>query len=355
MTINMLIHQTPPGKLGDLSEADLEVLKNCRLIKGCGPEACAAVAAASMVIHVPHGVRLLDPAETSTQIYIVAEGQLGAYLDAVGQQLVTRFVPGDCLGEAALLGQHTGSLYIMPQWPARLLSIEAEALLYIMQTVPRIALNLIEVLSDRLRQSNMHRLTQQNPSEDIEFFATHDTVTGLHNKRWMLDMFEREMTRCAHSRLPISLLVVDIDHFTRINQLVGRVASDSVLRQIADMIRRIFRPSDMYARFSGDRYGVLLPGSDLHQAVQAAERFRKHIAYRSYALPGRMVSQLTVSIGVAEAATDLEATLKQADNCLKMAKLQGRNRVEPFNELEAKPLGETNSFLGDGDPTDNLS
>lgn len=312
-----------------LSAEDREALTHCRLLDECGEAVINDLLPMCTLRFLAHGERLMDPAEEHTDLFVVVEGQLGVYLDSAMQHLVGRLAPGDCVGETAMLSEWGGTVYVVAQWPARLVAFPASRVKALMQHYPRIAINLIEMLSERLRQTNTYRLRETVGEGGIEFNATHDSVTGLNNRKWMNDMFERELVRLSRSGHEACLLLIDIDHFEKINQSVGRAGGDAVLKQLAQLIVRTFRPADLCARIHADRYAVLLPGSSLSEGVAAAERLRHQAAGRSFLLRGRLSTQLTLSIGAAGMADDLAQTLHAAEKNLAHAKSQGRNRVEP--------------------------
>ncbi len=321
-------HRPADSKPGQLTADEREALRECRLFAGCQPAVFKIAESLATARSVAHSAMLLEPGEPNEYVYVVVEGQIGVYRDSALQDVLARFVRGDVLGEHALLNPDGGSVFVASQWPSRVLSFHGPELRRLMTHAPQIALNLLDILSERLRNAN-HRLdaAATNPDTSPAFLATHDAVTGLHNRRWMLETFQRELDRRAHEKSPVALLIVDLDHFDQINQAVGRSAADSVLKQVADIIRRTVRPADLYARVAADRYAILLPGAELEDARQVADRLRQQIAGRQYPLRGRLAIQVTASVGIAPGGSELEPTLERAEAALAQAKEDGRNRV----------------------------
>lgn len=320
-------HLPADGAPGQLTDDDWQALARAPLFAGCSDAQRRQVQAFAFARHLAHGAFLLQPGEPNTQVYVLVEGQLGAYRDAGLQRPLTRFVPGDCVGEHALIDPDGGTVYVAAQWPSRLIVLSADKLRALIEVVPRIAINALDMLSARLRASNL-RADPDDAAVSFDFTATHDAVTGLHNRRWMSETFQGEIARLGQTGEPACLMLLDVDHFDRLNQALGRNAGDAILRQLADLIRNQMPSVDLLARFSGDRFVALLTGTTLEQAFEICERLRLTIAGRQFALRGHIATQITVSIGLARAATQLDDALTHAAAALARAKERGRNLVE---------------------------
>jgi diguanylate cyclase (GGDEF)-like protein len=165
--------------------------------------------------------------------------------------------------------------------------------------------------------------------ERMEELATTDSLTGLSNRRHFLDLASAEWDRTLRYERPLSILMMDIDHFKSINDGHGHAVGDHVIADVADVCREQKRSSDIVARIGGEEFIVLLPETDLASAVIVAERLRQQIAARDVDLGTRIV-RVTVSIGVAElqpGMTSIHELIKLADRALYVAKRTGRNRV----------------------------
>lgn len=173
-----------------------------------------------------------------------------------------------------------------------------------------------------------HRLL--HAKEALRREASRDGLTGLWNRKAIMDILERELLRAERDRQPIGLIMIDVDHFKKINDSRGHVAGDSVLRIIASGIAAMVRPYDSVGRYGGEEFLIVAPGCGDAETWELAERVRAHIAGCSINVGGSNV-QVTLSLGVAtgEIAHDLEKLLHVADAALYQAKNSGRNRVEP--------------------------
>jgi two-component system, cell cycle response regulator len=184
--------------------------------------------------------------------------------------------------------------------------------------------------SDRTRLAG--RL--QTALQEQERLAVTDPLTGLYNRRFFQEMLRLEADRVSRQPMPLALVVLDLDHFKRVNDTYGHPVGDIVLMQAADRIRQVARDRDIVARYGGEEFVCIAPGADEHGAVELAERFRQ--ALRRAPIPAGNGRQLllTVSVGVAvihptpDGIVDVERLLHGAeDSALYQAKAAGRDRV----------------------------
>ena len=165
---------------------------------------------------------------------------------------------------------------------------------------------------------------------DLREQASTDALTGLPNRRHFLHRLEEELERVRRrTTREASVLMLDLDHFKRVNDQYGHAAGDSLLRHFANLLRHDLRSADTAGRMGGEEFAVILPGSNLPAAQLFAQRICKRLAERPLSF-GRQQIQATVSIGIAAIVADdlsADAVLSRADGALYQAKEQGRNRV----------------------------
>jgi len=162
----------------------------------------------------------------------------------------------------------------------------------------------------------------------IQRLATIDELTGAINRRELLRRLETEISRAKRTNIPFSLCILDIDHFKNINDAYGHPAGDTVLIELCRFIESEIRDVDIFGRYGGEEFLLLLPSADLRLAEAMAERLRKKIASRKH---GHLEKQrITVSIGLTEYKPDERAftVIARADQALYRAKEAGRNRIQ---------------------------
>lgn len=167
--------------------------------------------------------------------------------------------------------------------------------------------------------------------ESVYRIMTTDGLTQVYNKRFLLEVLDRELARARRRQAPLSLLMMDIDHFKSINDRWGHLAGDAVLTEFARRISQAMEGDELLARFGGEEFALVLPDTPLEEATQIAEMLRATVA-KAPVLTEGMEIPVTVSIGVAEySAADMAsvpALLEAADQMLYRAKNSGRNQVQ---------------------------
>ena len=191
-------------------------------------------------------------------------------------------------------------------------------------------------LTTRVQSTREHLRRQKaelaRALEQIRQLATHDDLTGLLNRRAMLDRMQLEQCRSLRSGSPLLIAQLDIDHFKAVNDTHGHAAGDLVLQRFADTVRRNVRDTDVLARWGGEEFVLLLCDTPAADAVTLMERLRQAVQAMQVPVPqGGQPITVTVSIGLARhtPADPLAGTLERADQALYAAKAGGRNRVVP--------------------------
>lgn len=184
---------------------------------------------------------------------------------------------------------------------------------------------LADTVSDLV--NNLNRITKELSSR-----ATTDVLTGLRNRRWLIDRVPLELAQSKRTQSPTSLILFDIDHFKRINDTFGHVAGDQVLMAIGETVKDMIRPYDLAARIGGEEFCIVLPKTDLNEAFNIAERLRS--SFESLNISDISDQAITCSFGVSPFLAHMKLTdvLKQADSALYEAKAAGRNRVMAYTQ-----------------------
>lgn len=164
----------------------------------------------------------------------------------------------------------------------------------------------------------------------LELQARTDSLTGIANRRAFLDRARTELARSERETRPLSLLLLDIDHFKKINDRFGHEMGDVLLVEFTQRVAAALRSYDQFARFGGEEFVVLLPGCDLAEALETAQRLRRAVGDTVFLIRGNEIP-MTVSIGVTQVRPDehiIDGALSRADTALYAAKDNGRNREE---------------------------
>ncbi len=193
------------------------------------------------------------------------------------------------------------------------------------ELVARVKVHLkIKNLQDDLRRSNELLLELSNT----------DHLTGLFNRRYMMDALDREVQRCIRNGGNMSLIMLDIDHFKMVNDTYGHLQGDVVLQMVATQLQKELRSYDCAARYGGEEFIAILPDSALKEALFVAERIRMSVQALKFSgtlSPLNITSSLGVASFPATGVSTVDTFIKQADDALYRAKSNGRNRVEFHN------------------------
>jgi diguanylate cyclase (GGDEF)-like protein len=164
---------------------------------------------------------------------------------------------------------------------------------------------------------------------EVQRLAITDSLTGLYNRRGFFELGEREVERALRFNRPLAIIMLDVDHLKPINDTLGHAAGDCVLRFVGQQCRQHTRKIDIASRYGGDEFVILLPETDLFQAVKVAERLRDNIAETTIQFENVPLTT-TISTGISKAFADLrdlDSLVKRADAALYAAKQAGRNQI----------------------------
>ncbi len=206
-------------------------------------------------------------------------------------------------------------------------------------------------LRDAMERLNVSHEAIRLQNVELERLATTDPLTGCMNRRSFFSRFEPAWKEAEKTGLPISCIMVDIDHFKSVNDTRGHATGDEVLKAVASILRTMAREGDVVSRFGGEEFCILLPNTTLDQASQVAEQFRRKIA--SETIEGLSI---TASFGVSErslGALEPSQLLDQADQCLYVAKESGRNQVISWLMSLARKISNSTTLPSQDDRQSN--
>ena len=184
--------------------------------------------------------------------------------------------------------------------------------------------------TDRLALS----LANLRLKETLRHQSVRDPLTGLYNRRYFEETGERELARAERQGWPLSVMMLDVDHFKQFNDVHGHAVGDMVLRRLGHVLGRLFREDDVVCRYGGEEFVVLLPNCGAGAALERAESLRVAAGALVLAAPDSSGLTVTVSVGVTTTTGErheLGALVREADQALYRAKAQGRNRIVAYH------------------------
>lgn len=318
----------PPVTADDLSRTGL--------FEGIAPEALARVLDECRVEHVDQEGLLIRPGEVADHLFVVLRGRLRIHLSGIDDEPVAFVEAGDIAGELSIIDNSPRSAYVVADQPCTLLEIKHDCFWRLAATHAGVPFNLLQIMASRVRGNNTSISESRRLQQLYKRHASVDALTGLYNRRWLDDMLPRQLKRSAMQAEPVSVVMIDVDHFKRFNDRHGHQAGDFILFAVAQLMKQSFRPTDLAARYGGEEFTVVLPNTDLRGAWVAADRVRTVVRQTEFVPPdGAAYPRVSVSMGIAELRSeeDAQALLQRADAALYQAKCDGRDCVRP--QLEA--------------------
>ncbi len=202
---------------------------------------------------------------------------------------------------------------------------------------PEMKEHIEELVHDRTQELESALLELSQANETLKEINTMDTVTGIKNRHYFDTIFEQEWKRASRQNYPISLLLLDIDHFKQVNDTLGHLAGDECLHEVAATISAALkRPADIVARYGGEEFVAVLPYIENSNALAFANKIRSRVEAAVYLIDGQEV-KVTVSIGVSTVTPtdddDMKDMIAAADIALYEAKNAGRNQVRNAGQL----------------------
>lgn len=183
---------------------------------------------------------------------------------------------------------------------------------------------------------DLQMLRQLKKSRELERNSQRDALTGAHNRGYFDTILEREFELATRHNWPLSVAMIDLDHFKSVNDTYGHQAGDSVLISVVRTVQNQLRPDDIFARYGGEEFVIILPGTNLENTLRILSRLKDNIEAAVHSLAQGQQLRVTASIGVAthmDGGMQFSRTdeiINAVDQAMYLAKSQGRNRVEPW-------------------------
>ena len=308
-------------------------LADLHLLRGVQDLGVDGLLADCPVIRVSAGQSVLDFGSNGGRLYVVLRGALGVAADPLAEMSdapVTKVLPGECVGELSVLDEEANPTAIYALQESDLLVIAADRLWRLIDVSNGVARNLLRLLSFRIRAANVQLRRRQKVGEFYRQLSMIDGLTGLQNRSWLNDQLPALIEQATSADNPLTIVMIDLDHFKQFNDLHGHLAGDDALRVAAKVLTDALRPRDFAVRYGGEELMVILPNTHQKGGAIVAHRLCARMQQAVvFADMHRQLPHLTASFGVASLipGQTAENLIAAADAALYRAKEAGRNCV----------------------------
>lgn len=303
-----------------------------QLFTGITDPNVASIIAKCDVVSIGVDEEVPNPHGAEARVYVVLRGALRNTVTRQDDNTARedKILPGESTGELSVLDEaaHYSTLIALEQ--TELLVIESKTLWRLIEEADGVARNLLRQLSFRLRAANAQLRRREKVGEFYRQLSMIDGLTGLHNRAWLNDRLSGLVDDARAENRPLSVIMIDLDHFKAFNDAHGHPGGDSALRAAAGVLTAALRPSDFAVRYGGEEMIVILPDSSEKAGMMVAQRLcarmQQAVVFADMRIP---LPHITASFGVAtlKPGQDVDALLSTADAALYRAKSLGRNQV----------------------------
>jgi diguanylate cyclase (GGDEF)-like protein len=328
---SQILSEQEPESIDTTFYIDEMDLKQIYLLKGVEPESIIGLLDLCTILKLEPKEILIAPTQANRTIYFLLTGRLRIHRDSVDTKPLIYIGPGESVGEMSLVDHKPASGFVVADEACTLLSMDESILWSLVQSSHVAACNLLFTLVEKIRQADSVVSGYSELRQGYQQYGSLDALTGLHNRSWLDNMLKRQCLRSSMSKKPLSLIMIDVDHFNEFSNRHGPLNGDRLLYSIASIIGDLLRPTEVIARYGIDEFIVVFPDLDIEIIRIIAERLHKGVMNKSpIILDGGSVPHPTVSIGIAEMQTGqtAEMLIDAVDRSLYRAKERGRNRID---------------------------
>jgi len=320
-----------------MTTATAQFLKKVDLLSLLSEEEVQSFMEFLQTIDIEEGETLFREGEEGHELYIVKSGKIRVAISLPDgrKKDITEFMPGDFFGEMSIFENAPRSATCYASENSTLYSLRGSDFFRLMEDWPSLAIKIMyrmsRITTRRLRHTGEFLSDMVLWGERARKRAITDELTGVYNRHFLEDSLENQFRRARESGNPLSLVMVDLDHFRSINETYGHEAGDGILLAAVRVFRRYLREGDIVARYGGDEFTFLMPHTKSDEAHDIAQRICDGMKSLDILQDkSGSVTRVTTSMGIAsfpENGPDLRAVMKKADEALYRAKELGRNRV----------------------------
>lgn len=309
----------------------LKVLEAAPLFRGVPSKTLDHYLGQSKFRTLVSGETLLAAGQANDVVYIVLSGRLSVQLKADNVEPIALLGEGECVGEMSILGDAHVSAYVVAVTGCKLLAIDRDAILNLIDSSHEAAHNMLGILTKRIRLADQLMAENLEKQQGFSGVSIVDEMTGLYNRNWTREKFDRHLQRSTINNKPSCLLMLEMDKFQAFSSNYGRLGGDQALRDIANVMLTCLRPDDQAGHYDDNRFVVYLPNTGLSDACTAAVRLRSTVSRTLVVLPsGDALPSISISLGVSQAhfGESLNELFVRADEALQFAKKAGGDCVK---------------------------
>ena len=320
-----------------MAREQVEFLKHVELFSLLNDGEIESIIDFFRIIQVDELEALFRQGDEGHELYIVRSGRIrvSITLHDGREKDITEFLPGDFFGEMSIFENAPRSATCYASEPSSLYALRDRDFYRLMGDSPSLATKIMFRMSNittrRLRSTGEFLSDMVVWGKKARRRAITDELTGVYNRHFLDDALENQMHRAREGESPLSVVMVDLDHFRSINDEYGHEVGDEILLQTVQVFKKHLREGDILARYGGDEFTIIMPQTGSEKAGSIAQVVREEMEQiETLQHLGGSLGRVTTSQGVAafpSHATDLEALMKKADEALYRAKERGRNRV----------------------------
>ncbi len=277
------------------------------------------------------GELLLSPDMENHHVYLLLSGKLAVHFGSLDSPPIRELSKGVSVGEISIIDGTPPSAYVIARENSRVFPIHRDMLHDLVANTSPVAGNLLRLMTQWMRANTQRIVKDRLQIWELTDHANVDALTGLYNRRWLDNALARLLEQAAKGDQPLSILLIDVDHFKKYNDTQGHLGGDQALIAMGNVLKTTVRPYDFATRYGGEEFLVILPNTGKEEAIVAAERIRQNTAQKTIcSSDGAELPGITISIGLAmnQAGATVQSLIAAADAQLYRAKAEGRNCVK---------------------------
>ena len=288
-------------------------------------------------VELEEGQRIFSEGDDGNELFIVMNGRVATSISLPGgrERQIAEFTSGDFFGEMSIFEEAPRSATCSTKENSALFSLHHKDFSRIIESHPEIAIKMmyrmLGITTQRLRNTGEFLSDMVQWGEEARRRSITDELTGVYNRRFLDEALAEHFETSRNTNRPLSIIMIDLDYFREINEHYGHATGDRVILEVVSVFKRCLEKKDMIARYGGDEFTIILPGSDSQRAAATAEGIRRGVEELELLKDMRgPVNRVTTSQGVASYpahAWELKLLREMADKALYRAKEEGRNRV----------------------------